>query len=950
MAQPTIQASFNTGEWAPQLNARVDLTKYHSAAALLENFFVDYRGGASTRPGTKYILRGYKDSLAIRLIPFQASFTVAYMLEFGDFYIRFYANGAPVLETAIAMTGATAANPAVFTKNTHGYSNGDWVYATLFTGGTWGTHMNGKYFIVANKTANTFQLTDLFGAAINSTGWGTWTAGDFARVYTLVSPYAAADLALVKYAQNVNQLYLCHPSYPPQTLTYASAASWTILPMVFGSTVNTPTGGAVTTTLSAGSVYYGYIICAVDSNGQESTPTAPILLNAKQDLRSVAGTNTVTWTAVAGAQSYNIYKAEQSYTGVIQPGVAYGYAGNATGVAFNDSNIAPDFSTAPPVTKVPFGTGASVAYVTLVDPGQYTGPGAAITATFASPAAGSTATATVVYTGITAVPASADLSTGYTVNDVLTLTGGIGTTVKVLTIGGGGNILTMSVVAPGSQVGGAIPTSNLPGAGGTGTGAVVRLTYGITSLQLTGVGSNYLVTPSITITASGNVGEPAAQWAATLGASGTSYPSVPSLFQQRLVLAAPTNATQTVFFSQPGSPFNFDVSTITQPDDSIEITLVSGQLNNIKSMISQTAGLLVLSDKGSWIINGGGSGTGISPSNIVANAQSFNGANDVPPITSNYDVLFVQSKGSIVRDSSYNFYANVFTGTDISVLSSHLFYGYNILEWAWAEEPFKIVWAVRNDGYLLSLTFLKEQEFIGWAHSVTEGLFKSVGTITETVTTDTIDAIYVVVERIINGVTVKYIERMAERLYPNGVVDAWCVDCGLQYSGAPATSFSGGEHLVGATCTGLADGIIIPDFVMAASGNFTLATAASKVTVGLAYTAKLQTLALDLGEPTVQGKVKKITGVNVRVAETLGLQIGMDFTHLVTMKDLVRGNVSGMLTGQSSQLVTDLVTGDAFQLVNPTWTVPGQYAIQLSAPYPASILGVIPEVVVGDTK
>ena len=68
MAQPTIQNSFNSGEWAPNLWARTDVEKYHSGAALLRNFFVDYRGGASTRSGTKYILRGYKDSTAIRLI------------------------------------------------------------------------------------------------------------------------------------------------------------------------------------------------------------------------------------------------------------------------------------------------------------------------------------------------------------------------------------------------------------------------------------------------------------------------------------------------------------------------------------------------------------------------------------------------------------------------------------------------------------------------------------------------------------------------------------------------------------------------------------------------------------------------------------------------------------------------------------------------------------------
>ena len=85
-----MQKSFNSGEWAPQLYSRVDLEKYKSGAALLRNFFVDYRGGASTRTGTEYVLQAYKSASKVRIIPFQASISVSYILEFGDFYVRFY--------------------------------------------------------------------------------------------------------------------------------------------------------------------------------------------------------------------------------------------------------------------------------------------------------------------------------------------------------------------------------------------------------------------------------------------------------------------------------------------------------------------------------------------------------------------------------------------------------------------------------------------------------------------------------------------------------------------------------------------------------------------------------------------------------------------------------------------------------------------------------------------
>jgi hypothetical protein len=185
---------------------------------------------------------------------------------------------------------------------------------------------------------------------------------------------------------------------------------------------------------------------------------------------------------------------------------------------------------------------------------------------------------------------------------------------------------------------------------------------------------------------------------------------------------------------------------------------------------------------------------------------------------------------------------------------------------------------------------------------------------------------------------------MAERIFPNGVADAWCVDAGLQYSGAPATNFTGAEHLAGTVLTGLADGLVVA-VTPSIDGAFTLGVAASKVTVGLSFLPQLTTLALDLGEPTVQSKRKKVQAVSARVQDTLGLSAGRTFATAVPMKDLVRGNVGTM----SNTIVTDLVTSDARTIVDPQYDVFGQYSFAQPFPYPATILGVIPEIVVGDT-
>jgi hypothetical protein len=126
MTNSVMQQSFASGELSPTLYARVDLAKYHTGVALARNMFVDYRGGLSNRPGTKFIGQ-CKSSTYARLIPFQFSTIQAYALEFGESYIRVIMNGGYVTDLTSNITGISQANPGVVTSAAHGFSNGDWV-------------------------------------------------------------------------------------------------------------------------------------------------------------------------------------------------------------------------------------------------------------------------------------------------------------------------------------------------------------------------------------------------------------------------------------------------------------------------------------------------------------------------------------------------------------------------------------------------------------------------------------------------------------------------------------------------------------------------------------------------------------------------------------------------------------------------------------------------------
>jgi hypothetical protein len=85
-----LQSNFTLGEISPKLEGRVDFAKYSNGANAMENFLVLPYGGARRRPGTYFVSEVKTSAKATRLVPFQFSVTQAYILEFGDAYIRVY--------------------------------------------------------------------------------------------------------------------------------------------------------------------------------------------------------------------------------------------------------------------------------------------------------------------------------------------------------------------------------------------------------------------------------------------------------------------------------------------------------------------------------------------------------------------------------------------------------------------------------------------------------------------------------------------------------------------------------------------------------------------------------------------------------------------------------------------------------------------------------------------
>jgi len=263
-----IQPSFVGGELAPSLHARVDLSKYTTGLATAFNVFIRAHGGASNRAGTQFIAEVKDSSKAVRLVAFEFNTEQTYALEMGDEYMRIHKDAGQVLEAAKTISGATQANPCVVTASSHGYSDGDEVYIIGVVGMT---ELNGKNFKIAGKTTHTFQLQTLAGVNVNSSAFTAYgSAGTAARVHTVTTTYAEEDLFDLKRTQSADVMTICHPSYAVRDLTRSAHTTWTLTEKTFKPDQTHPTGVSVSAG-TTGSVTDRYAVTAFnDEDGEES--------------------------------------------------------------------------------------------------------------------------------------------------------------------------------------------------------------------------------------------------------------------------------------------------------------------------------------------------------------------------------------------------------------------------------------------------------------------------------------------------------------------------------------------------------------------------------------------------------------------------------------------------------------------------------------------------------
>ena len=134
----------------------------------------------------------------------------------------------------------TAVNSSTntITSNGHGFVDNEMVvYSIMASAAAIDGLVDGESYYVINKTTNTFELEDIDGTDVDTSGYSTYSSGGTAnRIYQITTSYTTAQLFELKFAQSADVLYITHPSHEVSKLSRTGHTSWTLSEVDFAET------------------------------------------------------------------------------------------------------------------------------------------------------------------------------------------------------------------------------------------------------------------------------------------------------------------------------------------------------------------------------------------------------------------------------------------------------------------------------------------------------------------------------------------------------------------------------------------------------------------------------------------------------------------------------------------------------------------------------------------
>lgn len=417
------------------------------------------------------------------------------------------------------------------------------------------------------------------------------------------------------------------------------------------------------------------------------------------------------------------------------------------------------------------------------------------------------------------------------------------------------------------------------------------------------------------------------------------YPQTLCFFQDRLCFGGTKKQPYMVWMSRTGDYGDFSVEkasgTVTD-DSAVALVFVSRKQFKILHLIASTD-LIVLTAGNEWTVSGSDT---VTPSKAVPKMQTTRGCSTVEPLMIGGRIVFVQGRGSTVRDMAYSYETDSYGGNDLTLLAKHIIENVQIVDSAYKQEPDSTIYFVRSDGTMACLSYIMEQKVYAWSTIETQGKIEAVAAVQE----GDEDIIYLVVKREINGVTVRNIEYLAKNpAKSNNPDDYIMLDNAIEYSTAEKSS---GEteidaaELTGEKVTVIGDGRMYSGLTVSQDGTVTLPAAVQHAFIGLPYRSivELPNVEIRTGDGTMQGRKKQISNCILRLSNSLGGMVGPDI------------NTMDLMNFDEQNAVSDikLFTGDKHMtLPIGGFNNEGRVIIVTDEPYPFNLLAVVREVSFG---
>lgn len=757
-----MQTNFTAGEVSPRLLGRVDIARYSNGARLIQNAYPMVHGGVIRRPGSRFVAAAKYSDKRARLIPYIFNKEQAYMLEFGEKYMRVYKDGAQVLTSS-------------------------------------------------------------------------------GQPYEVATPYTADMLAGIDFVQGADTMFLAHTKVPIYRLRRLDHADWSMEPAPF---VTQP----------------------FDEIGFRPTCNAALSVITVGSGRTLTSDNATFLASDVGREVWSgagiakITQVNSAVSAVVDISVAFkDYALAAGKWKITGSPQ----TTCTPSAKDPVGTS-----ITLTLPSAATstssetaksilGVSYSTTSVESPPGSG-----TFVTTSIATVTIPAH---GYQTGNTIVIAGftpaGFNGTYTINVLNP--NAFTYSIAGdPGtaSALGTAARVVTSSGAGGwrnDDVGKYVRINRGL--VKITAVSSASSATGTILSALDATVAAPANAWTleAPVWNDVDGYPATVTLSEQRLVAAGSPSYPQTVWMSRTGESLNFELGT--KDDDAMSFTISSDQINPIAHLANVKA-LIALTYGGEFTLSGGVEKP-ITPTNIQVKSQSVYGCNYVRPFRIGNELYFMQRAGRKLRAMAYKFDSDSYGSPDLSVLAEHATET-GIVDMAYQQEPDSVLWLVRTDGVLATVSVDRDQDVVGWARQIADGAYESVASIPITAG----DEVWALVRRTVGGNTVRYVERFDKAIGTDAAIT------GTNAAGSKV--WSGLSHLEGREVDVVADGVVMQRQTVA-GGQVTLSRPAKAVQIGLPYETTIETLTPEIagGTGSAQGNSMRIAEVTLRFVETTGVEV-----------------------------------------------------------------------------